>query len=102
MLMSVPWTPSTSTVCEELALRGSGITRVDDQSTVWQNDCAASALIPAISSPASATCWMFKLGGTLTVGLGTSARNTQLDGWLPLAVAPEPPDAAASGEEHWP
>src|SRR5205085_1871348 len=75
--ISVPVTPSTVTVRYELMLRGTGTTRVDDQSTVWQNECASSGLMPASSSPASATCAMFTSGGTLTVGLGDCTIRTQ-------------------------
>src|SRR5205814_7085055 len=75
--MKVPWTPSTSTVWYEVASRGMGMTRVEVQSTVWQNAWAASALIPASCNPASATWAILRSGGTLTVGLGTSARNVQ-------------------------
>src|SRR5258708_29141432 len=69
-VISVPSTPSTVTVSEELELRGIGTTRVEDQSTVWQNDWASAGLMPASSNAASAMSAILRSGRTLTVGLG--------------------------------
>src|SRR5438270_11992002 len=76
-------------------LRGTGMTRVEDQSTVWQNERASSGLMPASSSPASATCAMLISGGTLTVGLGdcTITMHESADSGGPAGDCAPPPEA---------
>src|SRR5262249_27692452 len=41
-VIRVPSTPSTVTFSYELVLRGIGTTSVEDQSTVWQKECASA------------------------------------------------------------
>src|SRR5579884_3424520 len=56
---------------------GSGMTSVEDQSTVCETACALAALIPASSNPASAKAATFSPGGTLTMGLGIWTNSVQ-------------------------
>src|SRR5579883_2626715 len=56
---------------------GSGMTSVEDQSTVCEKACALAALIPASCKPASARAETFSVGGTLTMGLGIWTNSVQ-------------------------
>src|SRR2546428_5055786 len=77
MVRSVPCAPATLTDSYDLRKRGTDITKVDCQFTVFRKSVAWLGVIPATSKPISASRLTSSSAGTFTTGLGPSLRRTQ-------------------------